>query len=457
MNGAAYNQIEKSKYSLDIENNLNGPSWDLLIKYFECRDKGIIDKLLHINEEMEKRIRDETVFYANQDKIPKLNFEIDNYKEWLYAIKSCIRKTTYHNYFDKKNVCMGKNYENELYDIMIDSIEVETKKQLQLENVNNNPRKLIKEILRAKHRLRSNKINLLLNYINTHKYHKKEDIHQHLEILFILFDELAKLKKVLTEEEKLEKILNSLPKDYAIKIKKLTRDSRQLGLTIIYIVKYVKEWNEKKSGFATPNLSLDENSFHNIIEIVNSSNMLEDPKHEEENEVDIRTISTIKSDSNNNINNPSEQIPNNNNNNNNIISEHGAILPLENSSKEEPSEATTIIPDTETIVDRGIHENSNADVETDVDRDIGGRCILDTDVDEILSERSIHEVETDMDREISERGIPYADTDSEVEPEQPQSKFKKIFSLRNLFLYLFLILAIKILIYFKYDILKLFS
>jgi len=453
MNGAAYNQIEKSKYSLDIENSsLNGPSLDLLIKYFECRDKGIIDKLLHINEEMERRRKDETIFYANQDKIPKLNFELDNYKEWLYAIKSCIRKTTYHNYFDKKDICMGKNYESELYDIMIDSIEEETKKQLQLENVNNNPRKLIKEILRTKQRIRSNKITLLLNYINTHKYHKKEDIHQHLEILFILFDELAKLKKVLTEEEKLEKVLNSLPRDYAIKIKKLTRDSRQLGLTIIYIIKYVKEWNGKKSAFATPNLSLDENSFHNIIEIVNSSNMLEDTKHEEENEVDIRSISTIKSDNNNNNN--SDQVQDNNNQ---INSENAAILSPENSLKEETSDATKAIPDTETTIDREITEKGNPDTETEVDRDIGERCILDTDVDEILSERSIPEIENDMDREISERGIPYVDTDSEVEPEQPQSKFKKLFSLGNLFLYLFLILTVEILIYFKYDILKLFS
>ncbi|OUM63157.1 hypothetical protein PIROE2DRAFT_61459 [Piromyces sp. E2] len=217
-----FNQLEKLKYTLDNENNtLNGPTWDLLVKYFECRDNGIIDKLLQMNEEKERKMRDETIFHTNRDKIPKLNFESDNYEDWLYSVKACIRKTTYHDYFEKKDVIIEKNYENELYDIMESSIDEDTKKQLQLDLTNKNPRKLLKEIM--------------------------EDIYQHLEILFMLFDELTKLKKVFSEQEKLEKILLSLPEDYATNIKKLTRNSQQLGLNILYLIKYVNIWNKKYS------------------------------------------------------------------------------------------------------------------------------------------------------------------------------------------------------------------
>eukprot|EP00833_Pecoramyces_ruminatium_P004462 jgi/Orpsp1_1/1178494/evm.model.c7180000065543.1 len=146
-----FNQLEKLKYTLDDENNnINGQAWELLVKYFECRDNGIIDKLLQMNEEKEKKMRDETIFTTSRDKIPKLDFEIDNYDEWLYAIKTSIRRTTFYNYFEKKDIIIGKNYENELFDIMEDTIVEETKNQLQLDNVNKNPRKLIKEILRAK-------------------------------------------------------------------------------------------------------------------------------------------------------------------------------------------------------------------------------------------------------------------------------------------------------------------
>jgi len=243
-----FNQLEKLKYTLDNEkNNSNGQSLDLLVKYFECRDNDIIDKLLKMNEEKEKKMRDETIFNANQEKIPKLDFENDNFDDWFYAVKMCIRKTTFYNYFEKKDIVIEKNYENELYDIMENSIAEDTKDKLQFSNVNKNPRKLLKEIVRVKQSIKSKKIKIILNYIDNHKYQKMDDIHQHLEILFMLFDELSKLNKNLSEEEKLEKILNSLPEEYSNNIKKLTNNNHQLGLSILYILKYIDIWNKKSS------------------------------------------------------------------------------------------------------------------------------------------------------------------------------------------------------------------
>jgi len=454
-----------------------------LIKYFECRDKGIIEKLLHINEEMEKKIRDESVFYANQDKIPKLSFEIDNYNEWFYAVKSCIRKTTYHNYFEKKDVNMSKNYESELYDIMEKSIEEGTKKYLQLEEVNKNPRKLIKEIVRAKHRLRSNKINALLNYINNHKYHKKDDIHQHLEILFLLFDELAKLKKVLTEQEKLEKILNTLPREFAMNIKKITRNSEQLGLSILYIIKYAKIWDD----LGTANIALDERTFQNVSDIVNSTSLSEDRDKEEEEEEEE---DPQKNDQRINQSNQesSNQDDSQNQEDNNKISENDTVnTAQENLPKEESADAIKVtdqniqeaetnevvisersIPDTE--ADNIVNEENIPDTETD--NIVNKKNISDSETDNIVHEKSspdskidkkdnedsvTPDTETKTDKIILEKSIPETDTESEIEIEESQRKLNKTFSMGNLFLYLIFILVLECLVYFKYDILKLFS
>ncbi|ORX57197.1 hypothetical protein BCR36DRAFT_345170 [Piromyces finnis] len=397
-----FNQLEKLKYTLDNENNtLNGQALDLFVKYFECRDNDIIDKLLQMNEEKEKKMRNETIFHANRDKIPKLNFETDNFEEWLYVVKTCIRKTTYYNYFEKKDIIIEKNYENELYDIMEQSIEEETKKQIQLDLANKNPRKLLKEI-----------------------YHKTDDIYQHLEIMFMLFDELTKLKKNFTEQEKLEKIFNSLPEDYTSNIKKLTHQSQQLGLNVLYIIKYVEIWNKKQNNGITRQFhkSINEdNPFLYSSQYLNSTSFIDTDMFDEPEEIDNNSNGSDNDNENNN---------DDDNYNNDLVGKINQqdVKEFTNIKKSQFKEGEKVSEDTDDSKTLIHDEESSSSEEND-----------DVSMGNMSNEKDIN-FNIESKKEI-----------------EKQSLFKRIFSLEHLFTYFILLLLIEGIIFLKFDISKFFN
>jgi hypothetical protein len=412
-----FNQVEKLKYTLENENNnINGTAWELLVKYFECRDNDMIEKLIQINEEKEKKIRDETIFSTRRDRIPKLDFEIDNYDEWFYAIKSSIRRTTFHQYFERNDIIIDKNYENELYDIIDDSISEEIKNKLQLNNINKNPKKLIKEILRVKRNIKNTKIKTLLEYINNHKYRKPDDINRHLDIIFMLFDELSKLKKEFTEKEKLDKILNSLPEDYSNNIKKLLQGSQQLGLGILYIVKYVDLWNKKAASetikIEQPSTLPSDHSFLSNDNILNNKILLE------------RNFFTESKDISNSDDKKEKQQP----------KIKVSILPINNASLNYN------------------YKSRNENEEVTINDDIND------DNKTLMPESSSNDGGEDNVTEIMERDIPSIDSEEKEKEDnikmQKYHKLKAIFSIKNLFICFIFVLIIEGLIYLKYDALK---
>jgi len=427
-----FNQIEKLKYTLvDENNNSNDPSMELLVKYFECRDNDMIDKLLQMNEEKEKKIRDETIFSARRDKIPKLDFEIDNYDDWFYAIKSSIRRTTFYQYFEKKDINIEKNYENELFDLMEDSISEETKNQLQFDNINKNPRKLLKEILRAKQSIKSSKIKVLLEYISNHKYHKTDDINRHLEIIFMLFDELSKLKKEFTEKEKLDKILNSLPEDYSNNIKKLLHGSQQLGLSILYIIKYVEVWNKKStsrvSNYSTLTLVNDHPSYlYSNNDFLNHKFSLETKFITEPEDLDISD-----NEKENEKKKKKQEIK-------------VSVLPIKNESL---NHANVINNNSNKNDVKNENNNNNDDDDGDVDDD--NKTLMPENLSNDGEDNNITEIK---ERDVSDMHTKLENR--EIKKIQKQSILNRMFSIKNLFLYFIFMLIIEGLVYFKYDTLK---